>query len=54
MLAKDIMPREITTVKPDLSVQELAKVFAHCRISGAPVVAENGRVTGVSFQTVIF
>ena len=47
MLAKDIMTREVTTVKPDLSVQELAKVFAQGKISGAPVVAENGRVTGV-------
>jgi CBS domain-containing protein len=47
MLAKDIMTREVTTVKPDLSVQELAKIFAQRNISGAPVLDENGKVTGV-------
>lgn len=54
MLAKDIMTREVTTVKPDLSVQELAKVFAQGKISGAPVVADNGRVTGVVSDGDIF
>ena len=40
MLAKDIMTREVTTVKPDLSMHELAKTCA-------PVVDEKGKVTGV-------
>ncbi|HVO96217.1 MAG TPA: CBS domain-containing protein [Terriglobales bacterium] len=47
MLAKDIMTKEVTTVKPDFSVDELAKTFARHRISGAPVVDENGKLTGV-------
>ena len=47
MLAKDIMTREVTTVKPELTIHELAKTFAQHHISGAPVVDENGKVTGV-------
>jgi len=47
MLAKDIMTREVTTVKPELTIHELAKTFAQHHISGAPVVDEKGKVTGV-------
>jgi CBS domain-containing protein len=47
MLAKDIMTREVTTVTPDLTIQELAKTFAQHKISGVPVVDANGKVTGV-------
>jgi CBS domain-containing protein len=47
MLAKDIMTIEVRTVRPDLSTHELAKIFAMHNISGAPVVDQNGKVTGV-------
>jgi CBS domain-containing protein len=47
MLAKDIMTTQVITVKPDLSTQELAKTLSQHKISGAPVVDQNGKVTGV-------
>jgi tRNA nucleotidyltransferase (CCA-adding enzyme) len=47
MLAKDIMTKEVTTVRPDFSVNEVANIFARHRISGVPVVDENGKLIGV-------
>ncbi len=43
LTAKEIMTRKVITVKPDLSVKELARVLVTNKISGAPVVdtAEN-------------
>jgi CBS domain-containing protein len=35
----DIMTKELVTVSPDLTLQELARVFAAQGISGAPVVS---------------
>ncbi|WP_457574699.1 CBS domain-containing protein [Desulfolithobacter sp.] len=45
--AKDIMTREVITVAEDLPVKELAKILSENRISGAPVLDEEGQVVGV-------
>ena len=47
MLAKDIMTRHVTTVRPNLWTQDLARIFAQRNISGAPVLDENGKVAGI-------
>ncbi len=47
MLAKDIMTRDIITVKPNMTVKQLAMVLIKNQISGAPVAAENGEIVGV-------
>ena len=38
MLAKDIMTRDIVTVKPTMTVKSLAMTLIKNQISGAPVV----------------
>jgi CBS domain-containing protein len=45
--AKDIMTREIHTVTPDTSVEELARRFLATKVNAMPVVDENGRLLGI-------
>jgi CBS domain-containing protein len=45
--ASDIMTREVITVLPETTVQQLAQIFASHGISGAPVVDQDGLVVGV-------
>jgi CBS-domain-containing membrane protein len=45
--AQDIMTREVITANENLSVRELARIFAEHRISGAPVVDDQGNLVGV-------
>ncbi|MGE5307072.1 MAG: CBS domain-containing protein [Alphaproteobacteria bacterium] len=47
MLAKDIMTKQVTTVKPNITPREAAKIFTKHKISGAPVVDKRGKVTGI-------
>jgi CBS domain-containing protein len=46
-IASDIMTREVITVQPETTVQQLAQLFALHRISGAPVIDQEGLVVGV-------
>jgi len=48
MLAKDIMTTEVFTVKPDISIHDLAQVFVEKNISGVPVVDEQGKLLGIA------
>jgi CBS domain-containing protein len=45
--AKDIMTKEVITVKPSTTRDELVKILARNKISGVPVLDEEGRVIGV-------
>lgn len=45
--AQDIMTRDVITANENLSVRELAGIFAENRISGAPVVDDQGKLVGV-------
>ena len=45
--AKDIMTKDVIVVKPSTSVEDLAKILVENRISGAPVVDDNGNLTGI-------
>src|SRR5690606_23749040 len=47
MQAKDIMTRDVATVSPDASVREAAKLMTDRRLSGLPVVTEDGRAIGI-------
>jgi CBS domain-containing protein len=49
----DIMTTELVTVSPDLSLQELARVFAAQDISGAPVVSGRELVGVISTTDLI-
>lgn len=45
--AKDIMTKDVIVVKPSTSIEDLAKILVENRISGAPVVDDNGNLTGI-------
>ncbi len=45
--AKDIMTRQVITVSPETSIEELAKILIENRISGAPVVDKEGNLIGI-------
>lgn len=47
MLAKDIMTKEVITVKKDATIQQIAKILTENRISGVPVVDEDGQIIGI-------
>ncbi|HQU16235.1 MAG: hypothetical protein B7Z66_09875 [Chromatiales bacterium 21-64-14] len=47
MLVRDIMTRDIKTARPDTLIREVALVMCFHRISGMPVVAEDGSLVGV-------
>jgi len=45
--AKDIMTKEVITVKPETTIEELARLLMTQHISGAPVVDDNGKIVGI-------
>ena len=47
MKARDIMTREVFTVRPETSIYDIAAVMVEKRISGLPVVTEDGKVIGI-------
>ncbi len=47
LTAKEIMTREVITVRPELSVKQLARVLVTNRISGAPVVDSAENLLGI-------
>ncbi len=49
--AQDIMTRNVTTVRRETTVMELANLFAQSHISSAPVVSETGELLGMVSET---
>jgi CBS domain-containing protein len=47
LTAKDIMTREVITVRQDTTVKELAEILWKNKISGVPVLDENNTVVSV-------
>lgn len=47
LTAKDIMTKEVVTVKPETSIEELASILVKHGISGAPVVDNSGSLYGI-------
>jgi len=47
MLAKDIMTKEVITVRPDEKVEKAARILVENKISGIPVVDDNQHVVGI-------
>ncbi|MCL4475741.1 MAG: CBS domain-containing protein [Nitrospirae bacterium] len=45
--ARDIMTKDVITVSPDATVEELGRLFIEKQISGAPVVDASGKLFGV-------
>ena len=51
---EQIMTRDIVAVKPDWTMEEAADLMLDRKISGAPVVDDDGRLCGVITQTDMF
>ena len=49
-----IMTRDVVTVKPDWTMEEAADLMLERKISGAPVVDDDGQLCGVITQTDMF
>ncbi len=47
LTAKDIMRTEITTVPPDMTVEQLGRLFIEKNLSGVPVMDGNGNLIGI-------
>jgi CBS domain-containing protein len=47
MRIEDVMTRDVVTVKPDATLKDAARELVARRISGLPVVDDEGRVVGV-------
>jgi CBS domain-containing protein len=47
MLAKDIMTRDVITVRPEEDVEKVAQLLLENKISGVPVVDENQHIIGM-------
>lgn len=47
MKVKDIMSTNIKTANPDTPVKEIAKVMCFNKISGMPVVDDEGKIVGI-------
>ena len=47
LTAKDIMTKDVVTVKPDMSIEGLASILVKNEISGVPVVDDSGALYGI-------
>ncbi|HMK60667.1 MAG TPA: CBS domain-containing protein [Dissulfurispiraceae bacterium] len=45
--ARDIMTKDVITVSPAMTVEDLARILVERRISGAPVVDAEGNLVGI-------
>jgi len=45
--AKDIMTKDVITVRPDATIEDLARLLVKNDISGVPVVDDKGRLKGI-------
>ncbi|MBI4690007.1 MAG: CBS domain-containing protein [Nitrospirae bacterium] len=45
--AKDIMTADVITVRPTTTIEELSRIFVEHRISGVPVVNNEGDLMGI-------
>jgi len=50
----DIMTSDPVTVPPDYTLEETAEILLNNKISGVPVVEDNGQVVGIITQTDLF
>jgi CBS domain-containing protein len=51
LTAKDVMTRNMITVRDDATLSELVAILTEHMITGAPVVDENGKLVGVVSTT---
>lgn len=54
MRAKDIMTRDVITVNPNTTVEEIAHLLTNHRIGGVPVANSERRVVGIVTESDLF
>ena len=47
MIAREIMTRNVYTISPEASVQEVAQLLSRKSISGVPVIDKDGKIIGI-------
>jgi len=47
MLIKEIMSRDVITIPSDASLQDVGRTLKEKRISGVPIVNDNGSIVGI-------
>src|SRR3990170_7490919 len=47
LTAKEIMNKKVITIKRDASIKELSELLVNNKISGVPVLDENGSLAGI-------
>ena len=47
LTAKEIMNKKVITIKKDASIKELSELLVNNKISGVPVLDENGSLAGI-------
>jgi len=50
-LIKEVMVKEVVTVRPEMTLQQVSRLFFERHISGAPVVDDEGKMLGVISET---
>jgi len=50
LLAKDIMTENVITIKHDASIKELSELLLEKKISGVPVIDEEGKLIGIASE----
>ena len=51
MKAREVMTRDVITVRPDTSVREIAALMTDKHISGVPVLTDDGKLVGMVSQS---
>lgn len=51
MLVKDIMTKDVVTVRPEAGLNELAQILKEHRINGVPVAKDDGTLVGIITMT---
>jgi CBS domain-containing protein len=47
LLVRDIMTTDVATASPDTSLRDAARILLELRISGLPVIDQNGKLVGI-------
>ncbi|MCI6086431.1 CBS domain-containing protein [Selenomonas sp.] len=47
MQVQDIMTKKVLTVRPETTVREVAEILVSHKLSGVPVVEEDGSLVGI-------
>jgi len=50
MIAREMMTHKVYTVSPEATVQEVAQQLSREKISGAPVIGDEGQIIGIITQ----